>query len=145
MIPVSAHVCRELPLPVASVRCWGRRTRTPVVAMPEAAMDKADRPVAGEDKVRPARKRGIVELVAEAAGVKCAPQGQLGPGVPASDSGHDARTSRAVEGVRHSLLPARPSRRRSLGGDQAIPSVPGHQRATLLLYSRGCHPPRRID
>lgn len=104
VLPVAADIGLELPLPVRAV---GRRRRcalTPFVTVPEAAVYEANRPEPREDEVRPARKRRIVELVPEAAGVERATQDQLGPGVPALNSRHDARSSRAVEGIRHTLL-----------------------------------------
>ena len=130
VIPVATDIRRELPLPVRPIARRRRCARTPVVPMPETAVHEADRSVAGKNEVRPARKRGIMELVPEASGVQRPAQNQLRPSVPALDSRHDARTSRAVEGVRHSLLGLRPSRRYSVG------SVRGYRIAARRSESR---------
>lgn len=102
--PVATDVALELPLPVRSVGRRRRGARAAVVAMPEATVHETNRPESREDEVRSAGKRGVVELVPQAAGVQRATQDQLRSGIPTLNSRHDARPSRAVEGVRHTLL-----------------------------------------
>ena len=132
VLSVALDVARELRLPVLAVARRPRRSRTALVPMPEAAVHETDCPEAWEHHVRPARKRGVVELVAQTAGVERAAQDHLRPGVPASYSRHDARTGRAVDRVRHALLaPAEPW---MFGGVRRL----AHRRLSRTATMRQC-------
>lgn len=69
--------------------------------MPETTMNKDERLVHRKDEIRFARQMRVVDAIAKAIGMKCAPQQQLWLGVLASNAGHHSRASLFVYNICH--------------------------------------------
>ena len=98
---VALHIVVELRLPEFRPCRWGRRIRAPFMAVPEAAVNEANRAVPTQDKVRGPGHTANVESEAEPLCVKCASKDKFGLGVLGRYARHHPRSSGLVYDVGH--------------------------------------------
>ena len=77
-----------------------------LVPMPEAAMDKDDDAEPSQDDVRASRQALVVETVAQPGCMQVPAHGQLGLGVPPSDSAHHASAGCWINDIHQSSIPS---------------------------------------
>ena len=99
--PVTAHVFLKLGLPEFLASCRGRGVWTPVVTVPEAAMNETHGSESTEHEIGSAREFAVVQSVPQAACVESLAESNFGYSISASDSCHHERACRLVHYVRH--------------------------------------------
>ncbi len=85
---IACHVFAELSIPEATVRGGGISKTAPRVAVPEAAFDFNDRPIATENEVGSPWQPLDVKTESQSCAMQIPADNQLGPRILAANAGH---------------------------------------------------------